>query len=161
MFGQIEHELELHVPASEAWELFGTLAIGKLVGEEMPQLFHKVELIEGDGGVGTILKLTFTPGLPGPAGYIEKFTKIDHENRIKETEMIEGGYLDFGFTLFRVRLEVIEKGEDLSIIKSSIEYEVKEENAANASLVSVQPLENVAEVGKNYLYKNKASKKAK
>jgi hypothetical protein len=62
MFGQIEHELELHVPASEAWELFGTLAIGKLVGEEMPQLFHKVELIEGDGGVGTILKLTFTPG---------------------------------------------------------------------------------------------------
>ncbi|WJX44901.1 hypothetical protein P8452_31828 [Trifolium repens] len=161
MFGQIEHELELHVPASEAWELFGTLAIGKLVGEEMPQLFQKVELIEGDGGVGTILKLTFTPGLPGPAGYIEKFTKIDHENRIKETEMIEGGYLDFGFTLFRVRLEVIEKGEDLSIIKSSIEYEVKEENAANASLVSVQPLENVAEVGKNYLYKNKASKKAK
>ncbi|KAK2381161.1 hypothetical protein P8452_37222 [Trifolium repens] len=161
MFGQIEHELELHVPASEAWELFGTLAIGKLVGEEMPQLFQKVELIEGDGGVGTILKLTFTPGLPGPAGYIEKFTKIDHENRIKETEMIEGGYLDFGFTLFRVRLQVIEKGEDLSIIKSSIEYEVKEENAANASLVSVQPLENVAEVGKNYLYKNKASKEAK
>jgi hypothetical protein len=75
--------------------------------------------------------------------------------------MIEGGYLDFGFTLFRVRLQVIEKGEDLSIIKSSIEYEVKEENAANASLVSVQPLENVAEVGKNYLYKNKASKEAK
>ncbi|MCI34613.1 S-norcoclaurine synthase-like protein, partial [Trifolium medium] len=27
----------------------------------MPQLFQKVELIEGDGGLGTILKLTFTP----------------------------------------------------------------------------------------------------
>lgn len=62
MSGQLEHELELHVPASEAWELFGTLGIGKLVGEEMPELFQKVEILEGDGGVGTILKLTFTPG---------------------------------------------------------------------------------------------------
>jgi len=62
MSGQLEHELELHVPASEAWDLFGTIGIGKLVEAEMPELFQKVELIEGDGGVGTILKLTFTPG---------------------------------------------------------------------------------------------------
>jgi len=62
MFGQLEHELELHVPASEAWDLFGTLAIGKVVEEHMPERFQKVELIEGDGGVGSILKLTFTPG---------------------------------------------------------------------------------------------------
>jgi hypothetical protein len=60
--GQLEHELELHVPASEAWELFGTLGIGKMVVEEIPQIFQKVELIEGDGGVGTILKLTFAQG---------------------------------------------------------------------------------------------------
>ena len=62
MFGQLEHELELHVPASEAWDLFGTLRIGKLVEQELPQVFQKVELTEGDGGVGTVLKLTFTPG---------------------------------------------------------------------------------------------------
>ncbi|GAU43497.1 hypothetical protein TSUD_92080 [Trifolium subterraneum] len=159
--GQLEHELELHVPASEAWELFGTLGIGKMVVEEMPQSFQKVELIEGDGGVGTILKLTFTPGLPGPAGYSEKFTKIDHENRIKETEVVEGGYLELGFTLFRVRFEVIEKGEDSSIIKSTIEYEVKEEYAANASLVSIQTLVNIVEVAKNYLNRNKAAKEVK
>lgn len=63
MFGQLEHELELHVPASEAWDLFGALEIGKLVAQELPELFQKVELTEGDGGVGTILKLTFAPGL--------------------------------------------------------------------------------------------------
>ncbi|XP_058735202.1 norbelladine synthase-like [Vicia villosa] len=159
MSGQLEHELELHVPASEAWELFGTLGIGKLVVEEMPELFQKVELLEGDGGVGTVLKLTFTPGIPGPASYSEKFTKIDNEKRIKEVEVVEGGYLEFGFTLYRVRFEVIEKGEDSSIIKSTIEYEVKE--AANASLVSIEPLANIAQVAKNYLGRNKAAKETK
>lgn len=62
MFGKLEHELEMHVPASEVWDLFGTLRIGQFVEQEMTELFQKVELIEGDGGVGTVLKLTFAPG---------------------------------------------------------------------------------------------------
>ncbi|XP_061340621.1 norbelladine synthase-like [Gastrolobium bilobum] len=161
MFGQLEHELELHVPASEAWDLFGGLGIGKLVEQELPQMFQKVEVIEGDGGLGTVLKLTFSPGMPGPACYKKKFTKIDNEKRIKETEVIEGGYLELGFTLVRVILEVTEKGEDSSIIKSRVEFELKEENAANASLVSIQSLAIIAELAKNYLIKNKAAKEAK
>ncbi|ESW03508.1 hypothetical protein PHAVU_011G019300 [Phaseolus vulgaris] len=160
MLGQLEHELELHVPASEAWDLFGTLRLGQFVAKELPQLFDNVELIEGDGGVGTVLKLTFASGVAGPSGYKEKFTKVDNEKRIKETEVVEGGYLELGFTLFRVRLEVIEKGEESSIIKSSIEYEVKEEHASNASFVSVQSLATIAELAKNFLNKNKPSKEA-
>lgn len=96
--------------------------------------------------------------MPGPRGYKEKFTKIDNENRIKEAEVVEGGYLELGFTLFRVRFEVKEKGEDSSIIKSIIEYELKEENASNASLVSIQPLATIAELANTYLNKNKPSK---
>jgi len=110
---------------------------------------YKLELI----GVWT--------GTPGPAGYKEKFTKIDNEKLIKETEVVEGGYLEFGFTLFRVRFEIIEKGEDSSIIKTTIEYEIKEEHAANASFVSIEPLANIMEVAKNYLKRNKAAKEAK
>ncbi|XP_058735200.1 norbelladine synthase-like [Vicia villosa] len=159
MSGQLEHESELDVPASEAWELFGTLGIAKLAGEEMPELFQKVEVVEGDGGVGTILKLTFTPGIPGPASYKEKFTKVDNEKLIKEAEVVEGGYLDFGFTLFRARFQVIEKGEDSSIIKSTIEYEAKD--AANASLVSIEPFAKIVQVAKNYLGRNKDAKEAK
>ncbi|KAK2381159.1 norbelladine synthase [Trifolium repens] len=159
MFGQVEHELELHVPASEAWDLFGGLVIGKVLEKEMPDKFQKVELIEGDGGVGTILKVIFTPGLPGPTSLKEKFTKIDTEKRIKEVEVVEGGYLDLGFTLYRIRLEVIEKGVESSIMKTTVEYEVKEE--VDASLLSIKPVANVMEVGKNYLIRNKAAKEAK
>ncbi|XP_054811110.1 norbelladine synthase-like [Prosopis cineraria] len=157
MSGKFEHELELDVPASTAWDLFGTIRIGEFVQKEMPSLFQKVELVEGDGGVGTILKLTFAPGTPGPAFYKEKFTKIDNENRIKETEVVEGGYLELGFTLFRVRFEVTEKGEDSSIVKSTVEYELKEDALANAPIASnaIQSLASIAQMAKLHLNKNK------
>ncbi|CAL5212745.1 unnamed protein product [Lathyrus oleraceus] len=159
MFCQLEHELELPVPASEAWDLFGTLRIWEVVEEEVPELL-KVEIIEGDGEVGTILKLTFTPDVPGPGGYKEKITKIDNEKRIKEVEVVEWEFLDFiGLTLFRVRSEVREKGEDSSVIKSTMEYEVKE--VASASIISIRGLARIVEACKNYLNRNKATKEAK
>ncbi|KAI9110628.1 hypothetical protein K1719_018494 [Acacia pycnantha] len=157
MSGKLEHELELDVPARDAWDLYGTIRLGQFVQKEMPSLFQKVEPVEGDGGVGTILKLTFVPGTPGPAFYKEKFTKVDDENRIKETEVVEGGYLELGFSLFRVRLEVIEKGEESSIIKSTVEYELKEDALANAPLASnaIQSLAKISEMAKTHLNKNK------
>lgn len=69
--------------------------------------------------------------------------------------------MELGFTLFRVRFEVIEKGQDSSIIKTVIEYEVKEEAKANASLVSIKPLADIAELAKTRLDKNKAAEDAK
>jgi hypothetical protein len=63
MVGQLSHEVEVKVPASEAWALYGTLRLAKLVGEELSTLFEKIETIEGDGGVGTIVKLMFPAGI--------------------------------------------------------------------------------------------------
>ncbi|KAJ7949894.1 S-norcoclaurine synthase-like [Quillaja saponaria] len=157
MAGQVSHELELNVPASQAWELYGTVALATLVEKGLPNLIQKIDLVEGDGGVGTVLQLRFAPGVPGKTDYKEKFTKIDNEKRIKEVEVVEGGYLDIGFTLYRTRIEVIEKENDSSVVKTTIEYELKEEAAANASLVSAETYAKIGEIAKNYLYKNKAS----
>ena len=68
--------------------------------------------------------------------------------------------MELGFTLFRVRLEIIEKGQDSSIIKYTIEYEVKEEAKDNASFVSIQGLSEIAQVAKIHLNKNKVAKEA-
>ncbi|XP_059435320.1 norbelladine synthase-like [Corylus avellana] len=157
MVGQVSNEVEVNVAASEAWEIYGTLRLAKVVEEALSGLNQKVEVIEGDGGVGTVLKLTFgTAGAPF-ASLKEKFTKVDHEKRLKEVQVIEGGYLDIGFTLYRVRFEIIEKGDDSCIIKSTIEFNVKEEAAANASYVTIEPLAKVAEFAKTHLLKNKAA----
>jgi hypothetical protein len=63
MVGQVSHEVEVNVPASEAWELYGTLRLSKLVEEVLSNFIEKIEVIEGDGGAGTIIQLTFAPGI--------------------------------------------------------------------------------------------------
>ncbi|KAI3523214.1 hypothetical protein L1887_01272 [Cichorium endivia] len=154
MFGALSEEAEVKVPASKAWELYGTLEIGKLV---VGKILQAVEVEEGDGGVGTILKLTLLPGL-GFEYYKEKFTKVDNENKAKETEVVEGGFLDIGFTLYRIRFEIKENPKDNSgsscVVKLTLEYEVKEEAAANASFATNEPLLAILNVGNEHLLKS-------
>ncbi|KAK7847544.1 s-norcoclaurine synthase 1 [Quercus suber] len=133
MSGQLSHELEVNVPASDAWELYDRLGLAKLVVE--------------DGNGFSVQR--------------EKFTKYDNEKRMKELEVMEGGYLDLGLTLFRVRFEIIEKNNDSCIIKSTIEYDIKEEVVANTSYVTTDLVAKIAEIAKKYLIKNKATKNAK
>ncbi|KAG7980666.1 hypothetical protein I3843_05G193800 [Carya illinoinensis] len=157
MVGKLSHEIEINVPASEAWELYGTLRLAKLIVEEaFPGVIEKIEVIEGDGEAGTIVKII--PGTTGSKAYREKFTKVDNEKRLKEVEVIEGAYLEMGFTFYRVSFEIVEKGDDSCIIKTTVEYDVKEEAAANASnVVSIEPFAKVAEAAKNHLLKNKTA----
>uniref|UniRef100_A0A0E0KUK5 Bet v I/Major latex protein domain-containing protein n=1 Tax=Oryza punctata TaxID=4537 RepID=A0A0E0KUK5_ORYPU len=60
----------------------------------------------------------------------EKFIKIDAENYIKEAEVIEGGVLDHGFQKYVVRIEVIGKTDNSSMLRSTIEFEAEDESKA-------------------------------
>jgi hypothetical protein len=62
MRGSQSHELETDIPASELWEVYGTLRASELLPELLPEVLAKVDVDSGDGGVGTILQLTFAPG---------------------------------------------------------------------------------------------------
>ncbi|PON77555.1 Bet v I/Major latex protein [Parasponia andersonii] len=151
--GQLSHELEVNMPANQVWELYSSLQLAKLVEEELSSVIQKINLVKGDGGVGTILHLIFVPGAARFSDYKEKFTKVDNEKRVKETEVVEGGYLELGFTLHRVRFEIIEKDNHSSIIKSTVEYELNDDSAANASVVSVDTLAAISLLAQNHLTK--------
>lgn len=43
---------------------------------------------------------------------IEEFTNVDNEKYVKEAEVIEAGYLDLRFNYYRVRFEIVEKGDE-------------------------------------------------
>ncbi|KAM6582967.1 hypothetical protein CsatB_009969 [Cannabis sativa] len=154
--GQLSHEMEIKAPASQVWEFYGTIRQLNLIAKQLPNVFEKIDILEGDGGVGTIVHLIFVPGVTRFKSYKEKLTKVDDENRVKEAEVIEGGYLDFGFTLYRVRFEIIDKDQASSIVKSTIEYEVKDESADNVSLVSLDALKAIAFIAQNELTKTNA-----
>ena len=62
MKGSTVHEHEADVSASDLSAIYGTLRAAELLAELLPQVLAKVEVISGDGGVGTILHLTFPPG---------------------------------------------------------------------------------------------------
>ncbi|KAG8066054.1 hypothetical protein GUJ93_ZPchr0004g38190 [Zizania palustris] len=155
MKGSLCHEFETGLPAAEVWEVYGGLRIGYLAPQLVPQVFSKVELVEGDGGVGTVLHVIFSPGTPGSESLKEKFTKIDNEKYIKETEVIEGGFLDHGFQKYSIRIEIIEKTDSSSVIRSTIDYEVDDESKSGYASTSV--LATIAEAATNYIKEQRSS----
>ncbi|KAK3001028.1 hypothetical protein RJ639_021808 [Escallonia herrerae] len=75
-WGSVSTEMEVHVPATEAWKLYGTVDLKKVT---VPKHLARVEIVEG-------------------SYFKEKFTKVDDEKLDKETELTELGHLDYGFT---------------------------------------------------------------
>ncbi|KAI3882632.1 hypothetical protein MKW92_019511 [Papaver armeniacum] len=130
--------------ASDLWAAYGTLELIRLIKKLLHEILRDYEVVVGDGGVGTVLKLTFPQESP-VTDYSEKFTNVDHEKR---------GYLEVGFLLYRVTYEIIEKGDNSSVI-ITIEYELDDASADNASLASIKPLEVIAKIIGKYLEEKK------
>lgn len=63
MVSEISDETEIQAPAARVWEeIYGGLRLGKFLPLHLPNLIEKVEVLEGDGGEGTLLHITFAPG---------------------------------------------------------------------------------------------------
>lgn len=58
----ITNEVEVNAPASEAWELYRNLGLIELAAHELKNVIQSVEVLKGDGGVGTVVRTTFVPG---------------------------------------------------------------------------------------------------
>ncbi|XP_065881956.1 norbelladine synthase-like [Euphorbia lathyris] len=157
MKGEQSVETPVGVPASVVWEAYRGLELGRLVDQLLPDVVGKVQILEGDGGVGTIVKLTFPPGTPGNGYLKEIFREQDDEKRVKVTEVIEGGYKDVGFDVCRICLEIIEKDAESAIVKSTIQYEIDDTKAHLVSFISTNTLEIMAQTVGNYLAHNKSS----
>ncbi|KAK2978045.1 hypothetical protein RJ640_000706 [Escallonia rubra] len=197
MHGTLSDGLEVNVPAQEAWQIYGTLQI-----THVTHTFDKIEVLKGDGGVGTILNSRFRQGtgdaaavgatsgattaVGGPStadnapsssqpatflttyvlietvttvfsSYEEMYAKVDDKKMIKEAEVISGGYLDLGFTLYRTVFEIIETSKTSCITKATIEYDVNEEDVANFTYVSILPMISMMKDIATYLLENAKS----
>jgi hypothetical protein len=100
------------------------------------------------------------PGTPGLEFYKEKFVKVDNQNYVKEAIVVEGGFLNYGFTEYLVRFEITGKTEETSVIRSTIEYEVDEDHISNTSLVSTSAVAAIAEAITRYIKEQKSSEQA-
>ncbi|KAK3038780.1 hypothetical protein RJ639_027367 [Escallonia herrerae] len=143
--GSIFTEMEVNVSASKAWTIYGTTDLLKIT---LPNYLKSVEILEGDGGVGTICRTTPLEGMRiilffRRPSYLEKFTKVDNENLVKEVDIIEGAFLDYGFNFYRIRFENILTGENSCLTRTTLLFDVKEEYVANVSLVPIGTSTNI------------------
>ncbi|KAK3005040.1 hypothetical protein RJ639_017839 [Escallonia herrerae] len=102
-YGSVATEMEIQAPARKAWALYGTVDLTVIT---VPKYLAAVDIVEGDGGEGSIAKLTPLTGttftlsrLDMRSPFYEKFTKVDNKHMVKETEITQGGFLDLGFTV--------------------------------------------------------------
>ena len=62
MVTKISDETEIPAPAAKVWALYGTIHFADFLQLHLPNIINNVELLEGDGGQGTLVLVTFAPG---------------------------------------------------------------------------------------------------
>ena len=75
MFGTISGEVDVNAPASVVWEVYSSLQLAAIVEKGLTDVIEKIEVVEGDGSVGTILNLVFKPGISAFTPAISKKLK--------------------------------------------------------------------------------------
>ncbi len=96
-------------------------------------------------------------GIPGLQSYKEKFIKVDNKNYVKEAEAVEGDILKLGFLSYMIRFEIIRKGANTSVIRSTIEYEIGDEHPELQAMVSTASLAATAEKFAEYIKTQKVA----
>ncbi|KAL4310975.1 hypothetical protein GQ457_01G004730 [Hibiscus cannabinus] len=145
-------ELQVNVGADRVWELYRNLGISRLTAQQLKNVIQNIQVLEGDGGVGTLLKLTF---VPGNSSYTERFIVINDEKRVKVAKGLEGGCLAIGCSDQIVQFDIIEKTKDSCIIRSDIAYAVKKGFEANDPKPNIELLAAAAQIAKKFLESSK------
>eukprot|EP01018_Ginkgo_biloba_P021978 Gb_15130 [translate_table: standard] len=116
-------QVEIQVPASAVWKTFSKDWVD-LFPKLLPNIFSSIQIMEGDGGVGTVVMLKFGPGVHGGIEYQkEKIVEMDEEKRSIALEVLEGGHRELGFSYYKARFEMKETGDHSTAIECTVEYE--------------------------------------
>ncbi|KAI3832341.1 hypothetical protein MKX03_034658 [Papaver bracteatum] len=157
------NEFDVNASAVDVWEVYSSPNLPKLIVDLLPGTFERIDIVEGNGGVGTVLRLVFPPGTV-PLTYKEKIVTIDNSKRLKEVRQIEGGYLDMGVSFYMDSFQIIEKvGYNSCTIKSTTKYEINDDELAKkvSPLISVDSLVNMARGISKYVLKKQNSQPKK
>ncbi|KAM3220939.1 hypothetical protein P3L10_020207 [Capsicum annuum] len=91
--------------------------------------------------------------LQGNAPYKEKFVLVDDEKRVKEIEIVEGGLLDLGFNFYKIKLEIIEKDDNPSIINFTTNFEINDVEKIHLAINNFKVFVAIVKASADYLEK--------
>ncbi|KAM1499032.1 hypothetical protein ACFX1X_022114 [Malus domestica] len=105
--------------------LFNATALDgdELIAKLAPQAVKSIEILEGDGGVGTVQKIIFGEGSTN--GYVKKrIDVIDKDNFVYKYSMIEGDAISETIEKISYETTLVASGSG-SIIKRTCHYHTK------------------------------------
>ncbi|XP_008795809.1 major pollen allergen Aln g 1-like [Phoenix dactylifera] len=121
--GSITEVCSSTVALERLWKA-GVLDADKLMPQIAPQFISSIEVLEGDGGVGTVRKYTFTEAVKGPVNFLkERVEALDSENKIFEYSVIEGGLIGLRLKLCSYELKFELGSDGSSVGKLTLKYE--------------------------------------
>ncbi|KAI3996819.1 hypothetical protein MKX01_041119 [Papaver californicum] len=151
------NEMEVAASAEDIWAVYSSPHLTKLIVELLPDVFERIDYVQGTGGVGTIIQVVYPPGSV-PRTLKEKFVIIDDHRRLKQVQQIEGGNIAMGVKFHMISFKIIKKGYDSCIIRSKIEYIVPDILAAKISpFINVEGLVGMARAISKYVLDNKGN----
>ncbi|KAJ1408506.1 START-like domain superfamily [Sesbania bispinosa] len=122
MTKEFNNQAEVCVGLETLWQALSkdlTVVIPKVI----PNVVKDVKVIEGDGGIGTIFHFTFFSGVSPVSYQKEKISELDEFAHEIGLQVIEGGYLNQGFSYYKTSFQLSATGENKTLAKVKISYD--------------------------------------
>ncbi|CAJ1978602.1 unnamed protein product [Sphenostylis stenocarpa] len=134
MTKEFSEKTEVSVGLEALWQAMSK-DLGVTVAKVIPNIVKDVKLVEGDGGVGTIFLFTFFSGVTPVSYQKEKITELDEISHEIGLQVVEGGYLEQGFSYYKTTFQLSATGEDKTLVNVKIFFNHESETEENAQPV--------------------------
>ncbi|CAN0826456.1 Phytohormone-binding protein CSBP [Linum grandiflorum] len=135
---EIRSQSKVRVDLDILWKSL-TKDLHVVVPKSIPDKVKDIQVLHGDGGVGTILIFNFTPGRDNftdmaPRYQKEEIVEFDETRHRIGLEVVKGGHRDHGFSFYKTTFQLsgLEQGETVVDVTVTYEYE-KEINDSEMS----------------------------
>ncbi|PKU84613.1 Ribonuclease 1 [Dendrobium catenatum] len=126
MASKIELQTEFNVGFEALWN---ALTKDKLdvLHKAAPHLLTDSQVLEGDGGLGTLVSIKIGDAAAHIPPFKEKIVEFDEAGHFVSFQGIEGGFLQLGFASYKVSFKLDDLEENKTLVKTTINYELDKE----------------------------------
>ncbi|XP_057791116.1 phytohormone-binding protein-like [Salvia miltiorrhiza] len=117
-------EVKVRVGIERLW---GALVndLSSLLPVLIPNLVTEGEMLQGDGGLGTVYHFKFGPGVPNMRYQKEEVVELDESVHRIGLQVIEGGRLGLGFTYYKNSFQLTATGDSETRVDATVDYETE------------------------------------
>lgn len=137
VLGTIVDEYKSPITVERLWKALISDA-HNFMPKVLPQVISSIDLLEGDGGVGTIKKFNFTEAVKEFRYVKDRVEVMDNENYVFKYSIVEGGILGLKVNSYAAEVTLTSSSDGDCFAKLKIEYE-----PLGDSLLSEEDVRNI------------------